>query len=163
MANTFGDIMSATIFYQLILCSIVTAVNLFAIYLNGVCALESLIAFIDIISVLTPTFFYCKLSECITSDLHEIGDAFYNMAWYKLPLEQQKMFQSMIQRAQHGARLTGFGVVACSLPAFLSVSDSLCDFPRFTPALLKFKMCFRFCLQIIRSSYSFFLALLNFK
>lgn len=123
MVNTFGDIMSATIFYQLILCSIVTAVNLFAIYLNGLCRLESLIAFIDTISVLAPTFFYCKLSECITSDLHEVGDVFYNMPWYELPLEQQKLLVPTIQRAQRGVCLTGFGVVACSLPAFLKVSS----------------------------------------
>lgn len=159
MANIFADIMSATIFYQLISCSIVTAVNLFAIYLNGLFRLESFVAFIDIISVLAPTFFYCKLSDCVISDLHEIGDICFNMAWYELPLKQQKLFVPMIQRAQHGVSLTGFGVVACSLPAFLGVSGFL----NILSKRIFFHFHAFFDFQIIRSSYSFFLVLLNFK
>lgn len=64
----------------------------------------------------------CVFSEVITHDLCTIADIFYGYAWYRLPVKQQKLFILPIQRANKALRLTGLGLVDCSLRVFASVS-----------------------------------------
>lgn len=113
--------MSGPLFYQLVLSALVTAVDLFIIHRNGLSS-ASVVACVSIITLMVPTFFYCKLSESITSHLLEIGDGFFESAWYELPMSQQKLFLMPIKRAQCEIRWMGFYIIYCSLPTFLSVS-----------------------------------------
>lgn len=114
--------MSALLFYQLVFCAIAAAFSLFVINMNGLLSYTTAIAIIAISTVLIPTFIYCDLSERITSDLHEMANTFYSLAWYELPFMQQKCILLSIQRAQRGVDLTGLGIITCSLATFLSVS-----------------------------------------
>lgn len=77
------------------------------------------------VQCIIANIFFCKLSENITTDLEEIGDAFYNCPWYFLAVSQQKTFVLPIHRSQKTYRLTGLGIVSCSLDIFLSVSIAL--------------------------------------
>lgn len=114
--------MSGVLFFQLVLCALATAFGLFVINLHGLLSYTTAVAVIAISTVFLPTFIYCDLSERITTDLHEMGCAFYSLAWYELPFKQQKIILLSIQYAQYGVRLTGFGIISCSLATFLSVS-----------------------------------------
>lgn len=81
----------------------------FGVMLFGLC--------VTILSI----YILCFLSENVTNTLEAIGDIFYNSAWYRLPPKQQELFIVPIQRAQINFRLSGIGIVECSLKVFLLV------------------------------------------
>lgn len=113
--------MELTLFAMMIIASVKLAMDLFAVELNGVASLEGLYALVDALLTFTLMFGYCFGSECVTSDLMEVGDIFYNSSWYRLPVKQQKLLALPIQRAQREFRLSGLGLIDCSLAVFLSV------------------------------------------
>lgn len=115
--------MSPAIFYQLLLCAVILAVYLFTIQVTELFSFGSLVSFVGILCIVGPTYIYCMLSENITIKIYEIGDGFYNIAWYRLPIKQQKLFILPIQRSQSEFRLMGLGLVDCSLGVFSAVSE----------------------------------------
>lgn len=120
IAKCVGDILSVGIFFQLLVC----AVSL-AVYMYGVETTDQLISAVVPISTsiatIATTYIYCFLSEKVTHYLSIVGDYFYNCAWYRLTIKQQRLFISPIQRAQLKFRITGLGIVDCSLGVFSSV------------------------------------------
>lgn len=104
-----------------IICSVVLAFSLFVIDFLGVFSYEALNAALNSMLVLMIMFTYCYLSECMTSDLVSIGDIFYNLQWYRLRVNQQKLIALPIQQAQSTYRLKGLGLFDCSLAVFSSV------------------------------------------
>lgn len=119
----FGDTIGTALFYQLLMSAIEIAY--FTVGIESESSSHLVVCLVGVSSVLLPTFFFCKLSENITADLEEIGDAFYNCAWYYLAVSHQKTFILPISRSQKTYRLTGLGIVQCSLAIFLSVSIPL--------------------------------------
>lgn len=104
-----NDIMSATFFYQLLLCALNMAIFLVSLQSCPAIYLLSFTSWIGIISVLLPTFVICNLSEHLTTALYSIGDIFYNFHWYRLSQKQQKAILLNIQRSQKEFRMAGFG------------------------------------------------------
>lgn len=102
-------------------CIIGIAFNLSVIDLNDSLSLEIIVALADLLLILSLTLAYFYLSEWITSDLLEIGDIFYNAAWYRLPTMQQKLLIFPILRAGRPLHLKGLGFFDCSLALFASV------------------------------------------
>lgn len=80
------------------------------------------VSILGITDVTFPTFVYCYLSENITSGLFTVGQSFYGCEWYRLPIDQQKLFNLPLARAQVEFRLKGLDIVDCSLGVFLSVN-----------------------------------------
>lgn len=70
---------------------------------------------------MASTDVYCLFSEQITENLSDIGSTFYAYPWYRLPSKQQKRFMFLIRHAQNVFRITGLGIIECSLNVFLSV------------------------------------------
>lgn len=116
-------IMKVITFTVMLTCTLVIAFNLFVAEVSGV-GIETLFAFTDSLFMILITFMYCYLSEWVTSDLLEIGDLFYNSAWYRLPVKQQRLLTLPIGRAQREFRLSGLGLFDCSLALFSSVEYS---------------------------------------
>lgn len=123
LAKTFGETIGTVLFYQLLMSAIDIAY--YTVGIESESSSHLVVCLVGVSSVLLPTFFFCKLSENITTDLEEIGDAFYNCPWYFLAVSQQKTFVLPIHRSQKTYRLTGLGIVSCSLDIFLSVSIAL--------------------------------------
>lgn len=117
MQSILGDIS----FYQLVACAICIALSLFALDYNGIFSIYTIVALYIMASAVAPTFTFCYLAERITNDLLEIGDIFYESAWYCLPAKQQTFAILLIQCSQRRFRLKGFGIVDCSISVFLSV------------------------------------------
>lgn len=117
-----GEIISIGLFFQLFICAISLAVYLVAIASNVTLAVNFVVMLVGISVTLLSSYMYCYLSENITIMLEAIGDIFYEFAWYHLPPKQQTLFLLPIQRTQIEFRLTGLGIVDCSLGVFLSVS-----------------------------------------
>lgn len=89
---------------------------------SSVFSMNFLLAFSGLAIIIASAYIYCYLSETVSSSLAEIGDIFYQVAWYRLPAKQQKPFVLPIRRAQKEFRMNGLGVVSCSLRVFASVS-----------------------------------------
>lgn len=68
-----------------------------------------------------PTFVFCYLSESFTNDLFDVGNMFFDSAWYRLPAKKQLMVAQVIQMSQRPFRLTGYKIIDCSLQVFSSV------------------------------------------
>lgn len=118
--------MTVILFGMTLLCTAAIALDLLAIELNDVVSLDRMNAIIDAFAMMSNMFAYSYLSEFISSDLIEIGDFFYNLAWYNLSVDKQKLLVLPIQRAQRVFRLNGMGLCDCSLE-FLSTVLLLCS------------------------------------
>lgn len=121
LANMSQDIMSAPLFYQLLMCASIIALNLFVLSSASILSFDGIVASYEVLIYGTLTFIYCYLSDTITSNLYEIGDSFFGCAWYFLPVQQQRLFIFPIERSHRRFHLTGFSLVDCSLRNFLSV------------------------------------------
>lgn len=116
------SVMGSIIFYQLMMCAIILAFNLYSLELNGISTnLEVFASIYEILFSVTPTFAYCFLSNRVTSRLLEVGDAFYGCAWYALAPDQQMLFFAIIQRSQRDMCFSGLGIIECTLESFSSV------------------------------------------
>lgn len=124
--DILGNTMSEVIFYQMLFTAIELATYMFAIVESKDLSLNDVTAIVGAISVLVPTFLYCKLSENVTEHLQAIETAFYGCSWYRLHVKQQKMVMLPIQRAQIEFRLNGLGIVDCSLEIFAAVNWPKC-------------------------------------
>lgn len=122
MAATVSEIMSSALFHQLMFCAITTAILVVAIDMNNLFTLTTVISIEGVLCTITPTFVFCNLSESITSELLAIGDTFYECGWYRLPVDQQKRILLPLRRSQKELRMTGLGMMDCSLQVFIKVS-----------------------------------------
>lgn len=108
-------------FTMILNCTLNIALNLLAIELNDAISAAMLNVFINFSLILLSTFLYCYLSECLTADLLDIADIFYDSAWYQLGVKEQRLAMLPIERAQRVFRLRGLGLFDCSLTVFSSV------------------------------------------
>lgn len=116
--------MDPILFAMILTCSVALALDLFAIELAGVISVETTNAVLNINLLLILIFTYCYRSECVTTDLLEIGDNFYNSEWYRLPVKQQQLLALPIERAHSEFRFKGLGLLNCSLAVFSSVRQT---------------------------------------
>lgn len=121
IANSFGEIMNVGLFCQLLVCAILLAVYMIGLESNSSLSVSFVVSLVGLIYNVILAFIFCFLSEFATHKLSAIGDSFYNFAWYRLPVKQQKMIILPIQRAQNEFRMSGFGVLECSLRVFSKV------------------------------------------
>lgn len=121
VARSLCNMMELILFNLTFTCITAIAFNLFVIDLNDSLSYEIIVALADLFFVLNLTLAHFYLSEWITSDLLEIGNIFYNGAWYRLPTMQQKLLVLPIQRAGRPLHLEGLGLFDCSLAVFVSV------------------------------------------
>lgn len=114
--------MSSTFFFLLLCSAINTAILLLAVDVDNLFTITTVSVIDGLVFVFVQTFFYCYLSEGVTSKLRSIGDIFYESAWYQLPVKQQQMVQLPILQSEREFRLMGLGIIDCSLWVFVSVS-----------------------------------------
>lgn len=118
IAESLCDMMESVLFSMTFTCMVIIVFNLYVIELNDTLTFEIYCAFGNLAAGLALAFTYFFMSEWITSDLMQIGDHFYNSAWYQLPTKQQTLLVLPIQRAQRELRLSGLGLFDCSLEVF---------------------------------------------
>lgn len=119
--RNIGRLYSGVIFNQLSTCVLFVALSLFGLDqavdfdANLILAINCLIEYVVICLV------YCYYSEIVTQTSFDIGEAIYDLSWYTLPIERQKMIILMIRKSQKKFRFNGFGIVDCSSETFVSV------------------------------------------
>lgn len=120
LAKSVGDVMSACLFFQLLVCVASLAVFMLGMETNRALGVNFFASMFGLSSMISTTYVYCLFSEQFTHDLTAIAEIFYNFTWYRLR-SRQKLFIMPIQRANKALRITGFGLVECSLTVFASV------------------------------------------
>lgn len=114
--------MSAILFVLLLSYAVTIAIFMFGLELVrplGVTFFGLLTALLNFLAQLA---IYCYFSENVTHDLLATSDLFYESPWYRLPYKLQKLYVVPIARAQRQFRLTGLGIIECSLRVFASVA-----------------------------------------
>lgn len=152
MADIIADVMSATLFALLLMFSITLAAFMIDLAATNTLDFEFLGTFSSIIVILIQLIIYCHLSENVTNDLAQTGDVFYESQWFPLPVKLQKVYILPILRSQKDFRVTGLGIIECSLRVFASVRLTLLRCEKFW-----FNIFFFFILQIIRTASSYFI------
>lgn len=116
-----ADIMSTVLFFLLLMYAVTIAV--FMVDMEGADSFD--VAFYGtlagLVNILMQMIIYCAYSENVTSDLYDSGEVFYESLWYQLPATTQKLFIMPILRSQKEYRLSGLGIIECSLRIFASV------------------------------------------
>lgn len=64
---------------------------------------------LQVIASMFPIFLFCHFGGKITEQFEEIGNAAYQLEWYRLPLDMQKHLQIVIALAQKPIYIRGFG------------------------------------------------------
>lgn len=121
--------MSAVIFYQLLVCALINAFQLFLLESSDLFSFDIIAALHMICMHSIMAYIYCYLAESVTENLHSIGVIFYEFGWYLLPVNEQKLFVLPIQRAHREFYFSGFGLIDCTLKNFLSVNIFLASIP----------------------------------
>lgn len=120
IAKSLADIMSAGIFFQLLVCGVSLAIYMVSIEdfdIDG----RYLVALSGLLFTLIPTYICCKYSEQVTHNLSIVGDVFFQAAWYRLSVKRQQLFLLPIQSSNTEFRMKGFQLIECSLSFFASV------------------------------------------
>lgn len=122
MVDLIDDIMSAALFALLLTYAITVAVTLLATEANGTINLGLFAIIGGLLHIIGQMGIYCFLSENLTSSLRENGEHFYETPWHSLHIKLQKLYILPIQQSQKKYRLTGLGIIECSLRILASVS-----------------------------------------
>lgn len=69
-----------------------------------------------------PFFLFCHFGGKVTQQFEDIGDAVYQLEWYRLPLNMQKNFQVVIALAQKRIYMRGYGDTRTTHSVFKKVS-----------------------------------------
>lgn len=122
VAYAFADIISVILFVLLL--SYAVSIAMFAVSLNLMeqYSVAYLTLMVSILNLLTQLIIYCAFSEKLTNDLLSTSDHFSGLYWYRMPVRIQKVIILPILRTQREFRLTGLGIVECSLRVFASAS-----------------------------------------
>lgn len=121
VADVISDVMSTILFLLLLSYSITIAALLISLQLLNTLTVASFGLVIAVVNILTQILIYCAFSENMTHDLLATGDIFYNSPWYRLSVTLQKLYVLSILRPQRKFRLSGLGIIECSLGVFASV------------------------------------------
>lgn len=66
-------------------------------------------------------YLICHIGESITDRLQGIGEEIYQINWYLLPIQTQKMLPFSLIIAEKADYLKTFGSIACTLEMFQKV------------------------------------------
>lgn len=124
MAN-LQRIFSGSFFFQIIVCAAFIAIELsslnenlqnfsFGVVINLFC----------LVLELQLNFFSCMYATSVTTNAAEIGEIVYTAAWHRLPIDQQKLIQFIIYRAEEPFFLKGYKIFPCSMETFQAVNIS---------------------------------------
>lgn len=121
LVNSVQAIMSAALFYDLLVCAVVIALCSFQFITNDLLTNDTIVSMLESVYVTILSYILCNLSDGVTSKLDEIEEIFYGIKWYRLPSKHAKLIILPMQRSQLKFYFTGLGLVNCSLVVFLSV------------------------------------------
>lgn len=114
--------MSGILFVVMLACVLILALILFSFDQSTAINMAQLVNLMGLLAYLFLGFTYSYFSETITANSFKIGEDAYNSLWNEMEIQQQKAIMLIIGRSQKEFRLTGLGLVDCTLATFLAVT-----------------------------------------
>lgn len=74
-------------------------------------------------------FPFCKFGTFSVEWVYSVGEFAYASTWYALPPKQQTYVRLIIQYSHIPRKVTGFGIVRCSLETYINVIVAATDDP----------------------------------
>lgn len=121
------NLISGVLFDVLVGCTLYLALLLFSLDQSFVIDIQLLFNINCLLIHLIICYTYCYLFERITLKSFQIGEDAHNLMWYKMNGDQQRAMILIIQRSQIEFRLSGLGLIDCSLATFLTVRIHILD------------------------------------
>ncbi|XP_055304930.1 uncharacterized protein LOC129569791 [Sitodiplosis mosellana] len=110
-ANRFSDVNSAIVFA----CPVFTIAvfGSLCLQINDLTKTGDFVGIlqggVSVLISLFPFFLFCHFGGEITQQFDDIGNAVYQLEWYRLPLDMQKDLQIVIALAQERIYMRGYG------------------------------------------------------
>lgn len=122
--NNIQSILSGSYFFQMMVCAVFIAVVLSSLdeQIESLAIEVIVVNLFSLLLELLLNYFSCAYAQEVTTYAAELAEITYTSEWYRLPMEQQKIIQFMIFRAQEPFYLNGYQIFMCSMPTFLAVS-----------------------------------------
>lgn len=121
--NNTQTILAGSFFFQMMVCAVFIAFVLSSLDENlQNISFEVVINLFSLLLELLLNYFSCAYAHSVTSHAVEIAEVAYMSNWYRLSMEQQKIVQFIIIRAQKPFYLKGYKIFICSMETFLAVS-----------------------------------------
>ena len=76
---------------------------------------------IVVLGSLFPFFLFCHFGGNITQQFEDVGEAVYQLEWYRLPLDMQKDIRIVIAAAQKPIYMRGYGDTRSTYSVFKKV------------------------------------------
>lgn len=114
--------MSGVIFSTLLGCVLYLALMLYSLDQATVIDVALFIKVTSLSTMLIVGHMCCHFSETITTNSFKIGEDAYDLLWNEMTVNQQKAIVLIIARSRIEFRLTGLGLIDCSLRSFLTVT-----------------------------------------
>lgn len=115
-------ILGGSIFFQMVFCATFMAVILFSLDHNlKVITYDVVINFFCLLLELLLNYTSSNHAQSLTDRSFKVAEDFYNIFWYVLPCDQQKIVQMTIHRSQVPFYLQGYKMFTCSMETFLTV------------------------------------------
>lgn len=118
----FKELSSAPQFFQFLI-FVLTSVLTFLTFEQSLQHVTfASLACVNVLSLqLFLLYVLCYFGTEITIKSTTIPFSIYNIRWYYLPLQQQKMIAAIIRQGQVPYKLDGFKIFSCSLETFAQV------------------------------------------
>lgn len=115
-------IFGGSIFFQMVFCATFMAVILLSLDYNLTSiTFDVVINLFSLLLELLLNYTSSNHAQSLTDRSLQVGENFYNIFWYVLPCNQQKVVQFTIHRAQIPFYIHGYKMFTCSMETFLTV------------------------------------------
>lgn len=119
--DNIRNLSSGILFSALLSFVLFLTLNFFAFDQSSVINMTTIVNLAGFLTYLTLGYTYCYFSENITANSFKIGYDAYNSKWTEMTTREQKAIMLAIGRSQKEFRLSGLGLIDCSMMTFLSV------------------------------------------
>lgn len=122
ISDNLQVILAGSFFFQMVVCAGFLAFILLSLDQNmKALTFDVVINLFSLMLEILLNFSSCNHAQTLTTRSFEVAEDFYNILWYELPCNQQKMVAMTIQRAQKPFYLQGYKMFTCSMETFLAV------------------------------------------
>lgn len=122
IGKNLQTILAGSFFFQMLVCAVFLAFIWLSINQNGqTITTDVIINLFCLLLEIQLNFTSCSYAQSLTNRYFDVADDFYDISWYQLPCEQQKMIAMTIHEAQQPFYLKGYKLFTCSMETFLKV------------------------------------------
>lgn len=122
IGKNLQTILAGSLFFQMLVCAVFLAFIWLSIDQNGqTITSDVVINIFCLLLELQLNFTSCSYAQSLTNRFSDVAEDFYDISWYRLPCNQQKLIAMTIHEAQQPFYLKGYKLFTCSMETLLAV------------------------------------------